>query len=236
MMMKNSKIILGCLISIMLAIFATTASAAWVPLTDRVTLSSLQNGGSLVFGDKKISEFDMFGFSSGGALAPNPDEMLVEGGKNSITGDYGLRFFSFSWVAVSRQVVNATFSFKVSVLPGYDGYIKDVSLDLSGAGVSGLWGVVSAAENVRNAKGDVIASIGCSSQDGHGGVYLMDHAEFAPVKEIWVRSKDISVIYYGTRPGAAHLSEFYQYYSQIPEPATICLLGLGVLGLLRRRK
>jgi hypothetical protein len=215
---------------------ATAASAKWVPLTDRVTLSSLQNGGSLVFGDKEISEFDMFGFSSGGALAPNPDEMLVEGGKNSITGDYGLRFFSFSWVAVSKQVVNATLSFKVSVLPGSDGYIKDVSLDLSGAGVSGLWGVVSATENVRNAKGDVIASLGCSSQDGDGGAYLVDRAEFTPVREIWILSKDISVIYYGTRPGAAHLSEFYQYYSQVPEPATICLFGLGVLGLLRRRK
>src|SRR4030042_1976459 len=154
--MNNSKIILGCLISIILA---TVASAAWVPLTERVPVSFLQNGGSLVFGDKEISEFDMFGFSSGGAFAPNPDEMFVQGGKNSITGDYGLKF-NFSWSAVSQQVVNATLSFKISILPNYyDAFIKDVSLDLSGAGVTGLWGLVSAAENVRNAQGDVIASL-----------------------------------------------------------------------------
>jgi len=229
-MVKNPRVILSCLISIMLA---TAASAAWVPLTDRVTLSSLQ-GESLIFGDKEISEFDMFGFSDGGAFDPNPDQMFVQGGKNSITGDYGLKF-TLSWSVISGQTVNATLSFKVSVLPGYDGYIKDVRMDLTGAGATGN-GVVDATENVQNAGDNVIASLSCSKQYGDGGVYLVDHAEFAqPVKEIWIRSKDISVTS-GTGIGSAHISEFYQYYSQIPEPATICLLGLGVLGLLRRRK
>jgi hypothetical protein len=160
--------------------------------------------------------------------------MFVQGGKNSITGDCGLKF-NFSWSAVSGQTVNATLSFKVSVLPGYDGYIKDVRMDLTGAGATGN-GVVDATENVQNAGDNVIASLSCSKQYGDGGIYLVDHAEFAqPVREIWIRSKDISVTS-GAGIGSAHISEFYQYYSQIPEPATICLLGLGVLGLLRRRK
>jgi hypothetical protein len=231
-MMKSSKIILTCLISIMLA---AAASAAWVPLTDRVTLSSLQvQGGSLIFGDKEVSEFDMFGFSDGGALDPNPDKMFVQGGKNSITGDYGLKF-NFSWSAVSSQTVNATLSFKVSILPGYDdALIKDVWLDLSGAGATG-YGVVDVTENVRNAGGNVIASLSCSKQYGDGGAYLLDYSEFAPVKEIWICSKDISVTC-GAGLGSAHISEFYQYYSQVPETATLVLLGTAGIWIFTRKK
>jgi hypothetical protein len=241
--MKNSKTILGCLIGIIFATLATVASATWMPLTSSVTVSSLQNGGSLDFGDKEISDFDMFGFSSGGALAPNPNEMLVEGGQDSVTGDYGLRFFGFSWVAVSGQDVGATFSFKISVLPDYDdAFIKDVSLDLSGAGARGLGGIVTATENVRDSNGNVIASIACSSQDGDGGIYLVDRGQFAPVKEICINSKDISVMYNGTGPGFAQLSEFYEYYSQVqqgppvPEPTTLVLLGTAGVWFLTRKK
>ena len=60
----------------------------------------------------------------------------------------------------------------------------------------------------------------------------MDYAEFAPVKEIWIFSKDISII--GGTSGSVHLSGLFQFYSQIiPEPATLLLLGLG--GLIIRR-
>ena len=230
--MKISKVTLSCLISIM---FATVASAAWIPLTDVTTLSSLQGGESLIFGDKEFSEFDLFGFSDGGALDPNPDKMFVQGGQNSTTGDYGLKF-NLSWSVISNQTVNATLRFKVSILPEYDDYlIKDVSLDLTGAGATG-YGVVSIVENVQNAEGTVIASLSCSKQYGDGGAYLTDYAEFAPVKEIWIYSKDISVTCGNYPDGTAHLSEFYQFYSQIPEPATLVLLGTAGIWISTRKK
>jgi hypothetical protein len=186
----------------------------------------------LVFGDKELSEFDIFGIGTEGAIAPDANSVFVQGGWDDTTGDYGLKF-NLSWSAISNQTVNATLSFKVSILPGYDEYIKDVWLDITGVSANGTGGV-HLGEIVRDTGGNVIASLSCSKQDDDGGAYLVDSAEFAPLKEIWIYSKDISIT--GGTSGAAHISEFYQYYSQIPEPATITLLGLAGAIVLRRRR
>ena len=230
-MMKSSKVILSCLISIVLA---TAASAAWVPLTgDPVSLSSLP-AGSLIVDDKEFSEFDIFGIGTGGAIAPDADSVFVQGGWDDATGDYGLRFV-FSWNAMSGQIINANLGFKVSILPGYDYFIKDVWMYLTGASATGT-GVVNAAENVWDTfpGGTNLASLSCSKQDGDNGIYLTDYAEFTPLKEIWIRSKDISIT--GGTNGAAHLSEVFQFYSQIPEPATLVLFGMAGVWIFTCKK
>lgn len=228
--MKKPKVLLSCLISI---VFASVASATWIPLTDNVPLSSLQ-GGSLVVGDKKFSEIEFFSIGAGGAIAPDACSVFVQGALWVETGDYGLRFLLL-WNVESGQTINADLNFKVSVLTSYDDYfIKDISLFLLGASVAGT-GTINVGENVWDEPlpgGDLIASLSCSKQESDGGAYLMDYAEFVPLKEIWVRNIDISMT--GGTSGAAHFSEFFQFYSQIPEPATVLLLGLG--GILLRRK
>jgi hypothetical protein len=230
--MKSSKFYLSCVVSI---VIVSAASAAWEPLTGNISLSSLQ-GGSLEFGDKEVSEFALSGIAEGGALPPNPDTMTVQGGRNSVTGDYGLKF-NFSWNAASNQTVNTTLSFKVSILPGFDYYIKDVWMDITGVSANGT-GVVNVGEEVWDVPfftpGVPIALLSCSKQDGDGDSFLVDYDEFAPVKTIWIHSKDVSIT--GGTNGAAHLSEFYQFYSQIPEPATLVLLGMGGVWIFNRRK
>jgi len=232
---KSSRVLLSCLLSI---VFASAASAAWVELTDSVSVSSLMDGGSLIFGDKELSEINLFGFVTGGAIPPDADSVFVQGGLNSVTNDYGLRF-NFSWSAISNQIVNTTLSFKVSILPGFDDYfIKDVWLDITGASANGTGGV-HIGETVWDApffdpEGNIIASLSCSKQDGDNGAYLLGYAEFAPLKEIWIHSKDISVT--GGTDGTAHLSEFFQFYSQIPEPATVVLLATAGVWILTRKK
>jgi hypothetical protein len=237
--MKSSRVILSCLISTLLA---AVASAQWVQLTGNpVSIGSLP-GGSLVFGDKEFSDIELFGIGTGGAITPDINSVFVQGGQDDATGNYGLRFW-LSWNAFSGQTINADLNFKISVLPGYDDYfIKDVAMDITGASATGTGGV-NIGETVWNASpfsdGNVIASLSCSKQYGDGGSFLVDYAEFAPVKAIWIYSKDISIT--GGTNGAAHLSAFFQFYSQvqqipIPEPATIILIGLGSAIMLRRKR
>jgi hypothetical protein len=189
-------------------------------------------GGALIVGDKKFSGFVLNGTGSGGA-EPNFNVMSVQGVQDVGTGDYGLRFNEFSWSVGSGQTITVDLSFKVSILPDYEDYfIKDVWLYLTGAGAGGT-GVVSVGENIwKDFPGTQLASLYCS-YDAQG-VYLNDHVEFTPLKEIYIQSKYISIT--GGTNGSAHFSEFFQFYSQIPEPATIALLGFGSLVLLRRKR
>jgi hypothetical protein len=183
-----------------------------------------------------FSEIYVFGSATGGAIKPDANSISVQGGYDNVTGDYGL-WFLLSCNAFSGQTVNATLNFKISVLPGYDNYfIKDVEMYITGASATGSGGV-NIGETVWDAPfpgGNVIASLSCSKDANDGGAYLVDYDEFAPVKEIWIFSKDISIT--GGTDGSAHLSGFCQFYSQVPEPATIGLLCLGGLAILGRKK
>jgi hypothetical protein len=235
--MKSSRVILSCIVSILIV---SAASATWEPLTDDIPLSSLP-GGSFVVGDKEFSEFVLDVLDTRGGADPSIDQMSVQGVRDVDRGDYGLRFDKFLWSVGSGQIISVTLSFKVSVLPLpiYDDYyIKDIRLSLTGAGATGT-GVVSASENVWEAfpgePGEQpIASLSCSKEDGDNGAYLSDYAEFAYLKEIWIQSKSISVT--GGTSGTAQFNEFFQFYSQIPEPATLVLLGMGGVWIFNRRK
>jgi hypothetical protein len=188
---KSALLVVGLSISILLA---CSAQAAWVPLTgdDMIPISSVPAGG-LVVGDKLFSGFEVVGISNG-VLAPTPDTVLVQGGQNDATGDYGLRF-RLAWNAGSDQLINASINFKAEILPGYDPwFIEDATLWMSTASATGT-GLVQATENIFDADflGNCLTSMGTSSQADDYGVYLMDSSLFClqgqpvSVKEIWVR-------------------------------------------------
>jgi hypothetical protein len=229
--MKSSRFILIFLIS---AILATAVSASWEPITQKTPLISLP-GNSLSVGDKEFSDFHVDIVTvSGGASIPDINLMTVQGVQDGTTGDYGLRFNGFSWNVGSNQIITADLSFKVSILPEYSNYfIKDVWLYLTGAGAGGT-GVVSAGENIWDdfPGGAQLASLTawCDADNAQ----LSDSAEFAPTKEIYIQTKHISIS--GGTNGSAHFSEFFQFYSQIPEPATIVLLGTASIWIFTRKK
>ena len=235
--MKSALIFSIISISILLA---SSAQAAWVPLTgDFVSISSIPTGG-LQVGDKIFSNFDVTAIAAGGAFAPSVDSLLVRGGQNDATGDYGLQF-RLAWVVGSEQIINANIDFKVSIAPGYDPWFMDEAvLFLMNAGATGN-GSVSANEIIYDASfmGNALAALDTSREFGDGGSDLINQSQFelfggpAQMKDIWVET---SIIISGGTTGTAQLTEVFMLYSQVPEPATILMLGLGSLALLRRRK
>ena len=233
---KSALVLLSLSISILIA---GSAQAAWVPIGDLVPISSLPSEGLRV-GDKLFTEFDVSPIAAGGAFAPSADSVFVRGGQNDETGDYGLQF-RLAWIVGSEQLINANIDFKVSVLPGYDPwFMEDAVLFLMSAGATGT-GSVSANEIIYDSSfmGNPLAALDVSREFGDGGSDLINHSQFeldnepAMVKEIWVET---SIIISGGTAGTAQLSEVYMLYSQVPEPTTIILLGLGSLALLRIRK
>jgi len=227
----------SCLLLLSLSIvflIASSSQATWVPLTDLVPVSSVPAGG-LVVGDKLFSEFEVTGIAEGGALTPNADSVLVQGGIEDVTGQYGLRF-RLNWDVGSEQSINAGINFVVSILDDHDQWFIDgVDMILSVAGATGT-GVVAATETIWDGpmtSSNWLATLNTSWQVGDSGLNLRDYANFAQTKQIWVR-KGITIT--GGDNGTAKLNEMFQMYNQIPEPATMILLGLGSLTLLRIRK
>ena len=231
------KALLG--LTVLVVLIPAVATAGWQPLTgDPVSLASLE-GESIIVGDKEFSDFELIGGGQGGAIAPDPAAVLVQGGWDAVTGDYGLRFV-LSWGVGSGQIINANLNFTVAILdlPQWeDWYIEDCGIVLTGASATST-GVVNASETVWDGpipNGGVLASLSVSKQQLDGGAYLVDWAVFRPVKMVWVR-KDISIAG-GTGPGgAAHLSEVFQFYSQVPEPTAVAIIVVGAVVLLRRRR
>ena len=233
---KTSLVLLSISISILIA---GSTQAAWVPIGDFVPVSDIPGSG-LPVGDKIFSEFDVTGIAAGGAFVPGADSVLVRGGQNDATGDYGLQF-RLAWIVGTDQLINANIDFKVSIAPDNDPwFMEDAVLFLMTAGATGT-GAVNATEEIYNSSfmGNCLAALDVSREYGDGGSDLINQSQFelfgepVQMKEIWVET---GIIISGGTGGTAQLTEVFMLYSQVPEPATIILLGLGSLALLRIRK
>jgi hypothetical protein len=199
-----------------------------------------------VVGDKIFTNFDVFGFGSANVIVPDLSTVFIQGGQDSITHDWGLHFY-IGLIAGQNQFVDANITFQVNVAPEAQrqGFrIHDVGLNLSGPSATAS-GILSVSETVYDGPSvqndNLLASLSASFQASGG--QLSDHQVFSPQTAIWVR-KDL-LVSGGTAPGgAAHLSEFFQYYSQVnifaPEPTTwaMMLSGGGALALVvaKRRR
>jgi len=223
---RRTKKSLTLLIAIPISILIiSTACAGWAPLTgDLIPISSVPGGG-LVVGNKLFTDFAVTGFSYGGPLTPSSSTILIQGGQDEATGDYGIRL-RLVCNAGSGQFINTGINFKVSILGGYDRFfIKEAELWLATASAAGT-GLVQATENIYDADfmGNSLTVLSTSVQEDDYGVFLMDSSNFMlqgnsiQMKELWVRT---GITIQGGTNGSSGLHEVFLLYSQVPKATTI---------------
>lgn len=196
-------------------------------------LDEINAAGGIIIGDKLFKWFDVVTTSSIGAIAPSSAEIAITA--IQVDGDYGLKFNS-GWSASTGQIADSTIEFHASILPDYVdlGYaFKDNALYITAYGNDTESGQVSVSENLYAEH----PALGLGSFVDKFVYYvnednkkLLDLKDFAPITEMWIVKDVIANGGEGER-GVAHLSEFYQTFSQIPEPGTLTLLGFGAFGL-----
>ena len=225
-MKKSAVFSFSLLISIFLL---SSAQATWYAISDLP-------GGQLVVGDKTFSNFDVPApIVQGGPPKPTADTIEVEG--IQIGDEYGLHF-RIAMCAASDQLINPNINFKITTSDPW--VIESAKLWVPGAGATGD-GLVTISENIFDAQyfgNQLTDELNCSIEDGSTIILREETLDWvgSPLDEVWVYTGIIVRGGFDPGIGTANATDVYMLYTQVPEPTTILLLGLGVLALVRKRR
>jgi hypothetical protein len=198
---------------------------------DTINLATLINSNwSAQVGDKEFGAF-YFAFTDYG----DPTKDLVSSNVNIRALEnnigFGLEFLE-PLIAYNNRTCDVSFAYTAAVAAGYDYLISDIHLGITGA--RGGSGTGTVHEVVCN---DYFGGTQVGQVNAYLPSALQDAADIVPaVNELWV-SKDVIVSGNGGGPTSyATISIIDQTYSQIPEPSTVLLVGLGLLGAVALKR
>jgi hypothetical protein len=186
-------------------------------------------GFTCTVGDKTFSNFTYTDTGGGGATPIAASEVVITT-INQGASAIGFQF-NAPWNVGGLQSLDSAIGFTVAVTPPTGGvFIHDAALVQAGSSFSG-GGIGSVSENLSN-------NSNLLTVDRAGQVTLSDAVTFSNTGSVNVL-KDIAV---NANGGSAAISLVTDTFSQttVPEPASLGILGLGLIGLgftqLRRRR
>jgi hypothetical protein len=226
-------------VSAVLILLVLVSGAAGViqDVTTPQTMQQIIDGGNtLQVGLLEFSSFQAVTQASPSAYYPEPDELVITGIHDTVTGDYGLRFEG-TWRAVWYQEnMETQIDYEVSADPGY--VVAASSLALVTFYESPFYDedyltvVKDVYDGDPDAGGGLVGGNGVWAEDD--AAVTWDSDPVAPaLQSAWVRD----VVFLQNDADEVSLGEFQQFFGLVPEPATLALVALGAAAAaVRRRK
>lgn len=207
---------------------ATIITSGCADVNASCTLDELVSGGSIVINDKLFDNWFIEDFSTlpvdiaGIDVLPLDDQAMNPGVQFNANGRLS---------TVGFDLIDLDLGFSVATLDGSAG-IKDNSLEINGFtfGVGNVGGFIDIFEDIFDPSGVLLGDKFVTADNLSPPILdLFDSAEFPAQSVVFVEKL---ILVSGDDSGdTVSLDTFSQRFSQVPEPATIALLVMGILGV-----